>query len=543
VKACETAANTILPTLLTNQLGIPVSYTLAVMPILVIILEILRQLVTSNRVLSGITIAEAGRHGWYNQYYTFVSWYIANNVKSVNQTFIKLGYDDSKDGHDRYIRTSSGTYYIDFNNTRIKAVCTIKTDNGNNANTIHLSHHNQELLSEFIFYCQEKFEVRFKHDIHMYTYASRQWSGFPILNNKSPDYLFISQQLHKKIFDDAVKFSKAEDYYKQNCIAWKRGYLFYGAPGCGKTSAVMALAHLLRRSVYRINTRECESNSAFESMCRTIPKESIVSLEDIDSLGSVETRYKYTITRENAVKFAKLRRQIQHGTEELADHDLDLIDILCADNEKKESLTGIWEASMIDHLGCHLRDCTDKQQALCRNMDDTWPEFKQYAKKVITTSKGDTITLDTILNVLDGYTYFYGCIIIITTNAVERLDPAVTRQGRVEVKCEFTPADATILYTMYRKYCGCEFDYAIPETFQITQSKVVHEVFVSNDMDPEACSAALKALIERQTGTELASRSVNTTAIVELSAASTEESVNQITDKSSSSDSSSFELI
>ncbi|QJX71296.1 putative AAA family ATPase [Faustovirus] len=502
VKACETAANAIVPTILTTQLGLPINYALAIMPIFVIVMEIIRQFITQKRTISGITIAEAGRGGWHNQYYTYVSWYIANNVTNVNQTFIKFGYDDSKDGQDRYIRTSTGNYYVDFEGAKIKAVCIIKTENGANANTIQLNYHDQAILTKFIFHCQSRWTARFKHDIHMYTYSNRQWSGYPLLNTKTPDYLFINTQLHRKIFDDAVKFAASEAYYKHNCLAWKRGYLFYGTPGCGKSSAMMALATLLKRSIYRINHRECESNAVFESMCRTIPKESIVSLEDIDSLGSVETRYKYTITREDAVKFAKCRRLLNHHTTELSDDCLDLIDILSNDT-KKEPRTNYWDDTYIDHLGCRLGDCTDKQQAICRFMDDSYEEFKKYAKKTVTASKNDTITLDTILNVLDGYTYFYGCIIIITTNAVERLDPAVIRQGRVEVKCEFTPATPDIIYKMYSKYCGCEFKYIIPATFQIAQSKIVHDVFVCNDMDPIACSDALKALIERIAGTTL----------------------------------------
>ncbi|QKE50151.1 putative AAA family ATPase [Faustovirus] len=495
VKTCETAVNAMLPMLLVNH-GLSANYVVVVMPIFVFLLEMIRTFITAPRVASGIVVYEAGKHGWYNQYYIYISWYIANKVKNVNQTFIKLGYDSVKDESDKYIRTAPGTYYIDYKKATIKAVCESKTDESRNNNIINLSHHDQELLREFVFWCQEKYEERFKHDINMYTYASRQWNSSVIANNKTPDYLFISPKLHEKIFTDAVKFAKSEAYYKQNCIAWKRGYLFYGTPGCGKTSAILALAQLLRRSIYKINTREYESNSAFESMCRTIPKESIITIEDIDSLGSVETRYKYTMTREQAVKFVKMCGMESCNDDTLRDDDLDLVDILCGTT--KEPRGKYWDNFYIDYLGCRLCDCSDKQQALCQVMDNTRPEFKNYAFKTISSGKNDVVTLDTILNVLDGNTYFYGCIIIITTNAVQRLDPAVIRPGRVEVKCEFTPADAGILRDMYLKYCKRELNFEIPDSTRITQSKVVHEVFVGNDMDPDACERALKAIIEGQ---------------------------------------------
>ena len=36
-------------------------------------------------------------------------------------------------------------------------------------------------------------------------------------------------------------------------IPWRRGYLFYGPPGAGKTSLVTALAGRLHKSIYVIN--------------------------------------------------------------------------------------------------------------------------------------------------------------------------------------------------------------------------------------------------------------------------------------------------
>jgi SpoVK/Ycf46/Vps4 family AAA+-type ATPase len=51
-----------------------------------------------------------------------------------------------------------------------------------------------------------------------------------------------------------------------------------------------------------------------------------------------------------------------------------------------------------------------------------------------------SITLGDILEILDGYCYLNGCIIIMTTNHLEKLDPALIRPGRIDHKIELTNA-------------------------------------------------------------------------------------------------------
>nr|QBR98921.1 putative AAA family ATPase [Faustovirus mariensis] len=494
LNVCETAAKACLPIVLTNT-GLSAVYVTVLMPLCIFLLECVTIFIKRPKRESGITLKEYGKHGWPNQYYEYVAWYVANKSQDTNRVFTKYGWSEEKTATDYYISLYIGSYMVSFKSQIIKIIC---EDTATNGKVIKLHHISNDLLSEFVLHCQTEYQTRFKRDVKMFTYSSRSWNSTEILNNKLPNYLFISDKLYDTIFNDVAKFIAAESQYKKNCIAWKRGYLFYGAPGCGKTSAILALAHSLKRSIYRITTRECESNSAFETMCRGIPKESIVVFEDIDSLGSVESRFKYTVTRENAVKFIKYRKEKQNPDcntiEILTDAENDLVNVLCGDNDKSPK-TEVLDSFYIDHLGCNLSECNDKQQALCKLFDDYWPAFMRYAKKGVSGPKADTITLDAVLDVLDGNTYFYGCVIIITTNAVERLDPAVTRAGRIEKRCEFTHADATIIRKMYKTYCNRELTIPIPDHFKIAQSKLVHEIFMSNDMDPDACMMALEDLI------------------------------------------------
>lgn len=61
----------------------------------------------------------------------------------------------------------------------------------------------------------------------------------------------------------------------------------------------------------------------------------------------------------------------------------------------------------------------------------------------------DGITLSGILNALDGITALDGCIVIMTTNHPEVLDPALTRPGRIDYKVAFQNATRSVARTCF----------------------------------------------------------------------------------------------
>lgn len=93
--------------------------------------------------------------------------------------------------------------------------------------------------------------------------------------------LCLSEDRGQKLIDDAKQFLKSEQWYRGNGIPYRRGYLFDGPPGNGKTSMVHVMASALRRNVSVLNIpSHCDSALA-HSMLR-IPSDHIILLEDID---------------------------------------------------------------------------------------------------------------------------------------------------------------------------------------------------------------------------------------------------------------------
>lgn len=91
----------------------------------------------------------------------------------------------------------------------------------------------------------------------------------------------------KKDLDDFTSEDTSE-WYKKHSIPFKRGYLFYGKPGTGKTSTISAIATFLKRKIYKLNLVApglCD-NTLMEAV-NTVKENSILVMEDIDSLFGV----------------------------------------------------------------------------------------------------------------------------------------------------------------------------------------------------------------------------------------------------------------
>jgi chaperone BCS1 len=72
---------------------------------------------------------------------------------------------------------------------------------------------------------------------------------------------------------------------------FRRGYLFYGRPGCGKTATVYAIANYLHHHVYFVKSRIADSNpDILEKALKSIPERSIVFFDDVDVMQCANAR-------------------------------------------------------------------------------------------------------------------------------------------------------------------------------------------------------------------------------------------------------------
>jgi chaperone BCS1 len=168
----------------------------------------------------------------------------------------------------------------------------------------------------------------------------------------------------ERIVADAEAFLDSAAWYAERGITWRRGYLFEGVPGSGKTSTIAALAGHLGLDLYVCTISDATvTDERLMSMLLRVPERSAVLLEDVDG--------------------------VVNGRE------------------------------MQGEVG---------------------------------------VTFSGLLNALDGVASRSGILTFLTTNHVERLDPALLRPGRVDYRQTFHAATAEQAERYFLHFYGDEPD-------------------------------------------------------------------------------------
>merc|ERR1712107_755536 len=216
------------------------------------------------------------------------------------------------------------------------------------------------------------------------------------------EFKFESGKAFSNVFypekEDVVKrldfFSKNKEWYKRRGIPYTMGFLFYGAPGCGKTSTIKAIANHTQRHIVSVPLNKIKT-----------------AKELLNVFYNVRMNYK----------------------------DIPL-------NQRLYVLEDIDAADLKEVVG--ERSKAEKEGVM--EMD--------------------------------------GRMLIITTNYPERLDKALIRPGRIDMKVKFGLCTAASIVEMYKHY----FETELPSSFDtsrlpdnIYSPAEVTQVFLNNMHKPE----------------------------------------------------------
>eukprot|EP00760_Papus_ankaliazontas_P013134 PhM_4_TR15652/c0_g1_i1/m.61346/K08900/BCS1; mitochondrial chaperone BCS1 len=126
----------------------------------------------------------------------------------------------------------------------------------------------------------------------LYNCAGGRWTRIAEPRTRRPlSSVILEGNRREKILSDVQSFLSSSQWYHDMGIPYRRGYLLYGPPGCGKSSLVMALAGELQMAIclVALSNRSVDDDS-LNQLLNSAPKKCIVLLEDIDRAFSADSR-------------------------------------------------------------------------------------------------------------------------------------------------------------------------------------------------------------------------------------------------------------
>ena len=118
---------------------------------------------------------------------------------------------------------------------------------------------------------------------------------FKAIKTATIENLVLAGTLKQDVIDDLSRFFATRETYESHGVPWKRGVLFVGPPGNGKTHAVKALINALGKPCLYVKSFQAEHmtehdciRSVFKKARKSAP--CILVLEDLDSLINAGNR-------------------------------------------------------------------------------------------------------------------------------------------------------------------------------------------------------------------------------------------------------------
>ena len=246
-------------------------------------------------------------------------------------------------------------------------------------------------------------------------FSSSVLSDYSNLDKTSYETFSNLESEHNTMLIKDINRLKDLEYYKKTGNRRKKGYLFYGPPGCGKTSSVIAMALEDKRHIIEISMSRIKTNQDLENLFNLteingikFEKHQIILLfDEIDTGFSIQQN----------IKLEKKNNKTKIKTSENKTSENKTSENKTSENKTSENKTK-------DTIVNKPLEKDDIILKLLTKYDDT--TNCNFIKK-----DNDSINLGCILSRFDGVGSYNGIIIIATTNCKDQISPALYRNGRL----------------------------------------------------------------------------------------------------------------
>ncbi|XP_018579809.1 mitochondrial chaperone BCS1 [Anoplophora glabripennis] len=228
-------------------------------------------------------------------YQWLLHWMTTKGARQTQHLSVETSFEQKDSGH---IKTkydfipSIGTHFFRYGSTwirveRTREQHTLDLHMGTPWETVQLTAfgRNKSLYFRILEEARQMALTQHEGKTIMYAALGSDWRPFGHPRRKRPiSSVILDDGISDRILKDCQEFISNPFWYIERGIPYRRGYLLYGPPGCGKSSYITALAGELGFSICVLNLSERGlSDDRLNHLLSVAPQQSIILLEDIDA--------------------------------------------------------------------------------------------------------------------------------------------------------------------------------------------------------------------------------------------------------------------
>lgn len=124
-----------------------------------------------------------------------------------------------------------------------------------------------------------------KQVAHINARNGDHWMEIKVDDKRPVESIVLPENMREEILADTQWFIDAGGWHSKRGLPYRRGYLFHGPPGNGKSTMIQVLAGHFELPIYMLSLSGKDvGDTSLYALMTQVPKRSILAIEDIDKI-------------------------------------------------------------------------------------------------------------------------------------------------------------------------------------------------------------------------------------------------------------------